>query len=37
MKADQTSVSNILQVRTYTFDGFYVASESEVGMQGLKY
>lgn len=47
MTAVHTSVSvvitiffpfpTILQVRTYTFDGFYVASESEVRMQGLKY
>lgn len=47
MKAGQTSVSvvitifspfpNNLQVRTYTFDGFDVASENEVRMQGLKY
>lgn len=31
------SFSCILQVRTYTFGVFYVASESEVRMQGLKY
>lgn len=47
MKAGETSVSvlitiffpfpNILQVSIYTFDGFYVASENEVRMQGLKY